>query len=157
FGAQLAALLGLPYGFASHFAPDALHEAIAIYRERFAPSAQLQEPYVIVGANVIVADTDAAAQEQLQRTRRQRARHLFSRGDQRLSAEEAEQVLESPLARHVDKMLTYTAVGTPETVRKFLDEFQEQTNADEIIVVHQSDTAAGRLRSLDLVAQAMSA
>jgi luciferase family oxidoreductase group 1 len=155
FGAQLAALLGLPYGFASHFAPHALHDALTIYRDRFEPSVQLALPYSIAGVNVIVADSEDDAQEQLRRTRRQRARHLFSRGDQPLTAEQIDEVLASPMARHVDQMLMYTAVGTPATVRQYLDDFQQQTSADELIVVMQADTADGRLRSLALVADAM--
>ena len=70
FGAQLAAALGLPYAFASHFAPAALEEAVAVYRDEFRPSEQLGEPYVIAGVNVIAADTTAAAQEQQQAIRR---------------------------------------------------------------------------------------
>ena len=73
FGAKLAAALGLPYAFASHFAPAALEDAIAAYREEFRPSEQLASPYVIAGANVVTADTTAAAQEQLQAIRRLRA------------------------------------------------------------------------------------
>jgi alkanesulfonate monooxygenase SsuD/methylene tetrahydromethanopterin reductase-like flavin-dependent oxidoreductase (luciferase family) len=132
-----------------------LHDALTIYRDRFEPSVQLALPYSIAGVNVIVADSEDDAQEQLRRTRRQRARHLFSRGDQPLTAEQIDEVLASPMARHVDQMLMYTAVGTPATVRQYLDDFQQQTSADELIGVMQADTADGRLRSLALVADAM--
>src|SRR3954463_11414186 len=93
FGAQLAAVLGLPYGFASHFAPQDLHEAITVYRERFQPSAQLDRPHVMAGVNVIAADTDTAAEEQLQHPRRPRPRHLFNRNGRPLTDDEAESVL----------------------------------------------------------------
>ena len=79
FGAKLAAALGLPYAFASHFAPAALDDAIAAYRAEFRPSEQLASPYVIAGANVVAADTTAAAHEQQQAIRRLRAIGLFAR------------------------------------------------------------------------------
>ena len=77
FGAKLAAALGLPYAFASHFAPADLLEAIAAYRDEFKPSEQLEQPYVIAGVNVIAADTTAAAHEQLLDIRRIRAVSLL--------------------------------------------------------------------------------
>jgi luciferase family oxidoreductase group 1 len=154
FGAQLAAVLGLPYAFASHFAPQALLPAIDVYRQRFAPSEQLEKPYVIAGMNVIAADTDEDAQDQLHRTRRARARHLFARGDERITADEAEAILRSPQAVHIDQMLQYTAVGTPPAVKIALDEFRALTDADELIVVHQADSVPRRLRSLELLAEA---
>ena len=80
FGARLAALLGLPYAFASHFAPQALEEAVAIYRREFRPSAQLAEPYVIAGVNVIAADTSAEAREQLVLAQRHRVTARLGRG-----------------------------------------------------------------------------
>jgi len=154
FGAQLAAVLGLPYGFASHFAPAALHEAIAIYRERFEPSKQLDHPYVIAGVNVIAAGTDEEAREQLHVTKKARVRNLFSRGGQRLTDGEAEQILQSPQAIHVEQMMRYTAVGTPGVVRTFLDGFVTETGADELMVVHTAPSIALRLRSLELLADA---
>ena len=154
FGAQLAAVLGLPYGFASHFAPQDLHEAIKIYRERFQPSAQLDRPYVMAGVNVIAADTDAAADEQLQRTRRARARHLFNRNGRPLTDDEAESILRSAQGVHVDRMMTYTVAGTPKVVKDWLDDFVTATGVDEVIVVHPADNAATRLRSVELLAEA---
>lgn len=155
FGAQLAAQLGLPYAFASHFAPTALHHAIRVYRERFQPSEQLAEPYVMAGVNAIAADTDTEAQALLQSTRRARARNLFTRGDQPLSDAEVEMVLQSPQAAVVDDMLTYSGVGTPEVVAEYLTQFQRDTGADELIVVHQTDSVPSRLRSVELVADAV--
>ena len=154
FGAQLAAMLGLPYGFASHFAPQALHQAIRIYRESFQPSTQLDRPYVIAGVNVVAADTDAEARANLEASRRARVRNLFSRGEQRLNDDEVEAVLRSPQAAHIDQMLTYSAIGTPDVVVAYLDDFQRATGAEELIVVHHAPSVAGRLRSVELLANA---
>jgi luciferase family oxidoreductase group 1 len=152
FGAQLAAELGLPYAFASHFAPQALFDAIAVYREGFKPSQQQPEPYVIAGVGVIAAERAEEAAEQLEATRRSRARNLFSRGDRRLSSEEVDAVLASPRAAVVDEMLTYTATGTPEDVAAYLEDFRDRTGADELMTVHYASTAANRVRSVELLA-----
>jgi luciferase family oxidoreductase group 1 len=157
FGAQLAAAFGLPYAFASHFAPAALHEAINAYRNEFRPSAQLERPYVMVGVNVIAADTTAVAREQLRDIRRIRAvslngRRLGVRED--ITDEQADQLLEAGLSLQVDHMLTYTAAGTPQEVRHYLDDFFRSTGADELITVHQVPTTEGRLRSVTLLAEA---
>ncbi len=156
FGAQLAAMLGLPYAFASHFAPQALDEAIQIYREQFKPSGQLERPHLIAGVGVIAADTEAAAAEQLEATRRARARNLFSRGDRRLSDDEVESLLRSPQAATVDEMLTFTAIGTAAAAAAYLDEFQQRTGADELITVHYADSVPNRVRSVELLAAATS-
>src|ERR671916_801593 len=92
FGATLAAALGLPYAFASHFAPQMLEPAVAAYRREFTPSAQLAEPYVIAGANVVAADSTEAAQENLRAVKRNLAVGLFGRG-QRLDDAQADQLL----------------------------------------------------------------
>jgi luciferase family oxidoreductase group 1 len=154
FGAQLAAVLGLPYGFASHFAPQLLHEAVALYREQFEPSEQLDAPYVIAGVNVLAADTDAEAQDQLHRTKKARVRNLFGRGGRRISDLEAEQILRSPQAVHVEQMLRYSAVGTPDVVRDAVTDFAKDADADELMVVHMAPTITARLRSLELLADA---
>jgi luciferase family oxidoreductase group 1 len=154
FGATLAAALGLPYAFASHFAPAALQQAVAAYRREFRPSEQLDRPYVIAGVNVVAADTTAAAQEQIQQMRRVRAIGLFGRGTP-YSDEAADQLLAAGAARHVDQMLTYSAVGTPAEVRAYLEDFVRTADADELIVAHQAPTTEGRLRSAELTAQAV--
>jgi luciferase family oxidoreductase group 1 len=154
FGASLAAALGLPYAFASHFAPSMLESAVAAYRRDFKPSEQLAEPYVIAGVNVIAADDSADAQEQLQTSRRVRAIALFGRG-QALSDEQADQLLTQGAGHHVDQMLTYAAVGTPAEVRDYLEGFRKTADADELIVAHQSPTPEARLRSVSLTAEAM--
>ncbi|MGY2082671.1 LLM class flavin-dependent oxidoreductase [Blastococcus sp. SYSU DS0539] len=154
FGATLAAALGLPYAFASHFAPAMLESAVAAYRREFKPSEQLAEPYVIAGVNVVAADSTAAAQEQLQAVRRNLAIGLFGRG-QALTDEQADQLLAQGAGHHVGTMLTHTAVGTPAEVREHLDGFTKIADADELIVAHQSGSLDGRLRSVELLAQAM--
>ena len=158
FGAKLAAALGLPYAFASHFAPDALVDAITAYRSEFQPSEQLEQPYVIAGVNVTAADTSQAAREQFQAIRRARAVSLFGRRlglPQDLSDEQADELLASAVGMHVDQMLRYAAVGDPGEVRDFLDGFVKETGADELITVHQAPSLEPRLRSVALLAEAM--
>ena len=154
FGATLAAALGLPYAFASHFAPAMLESAVAAYRREFKPSAQLDAPYVIAGVNVLAADSTAQAQEQFQISRRVRAIALFGRG-QTLTEGQADQLLAQGAAHHVDQMLTHAAVGTPSEVGEYLDRFLKLADADELIVAHQAPTPEDRLRSVTLLAEAM--
>jgi luciferase family oxidoreductase group 1 len=154
FGAELAAELGLPYAFASHFAPRFLHQAITVYREEFKPSAQQREPYVIAGVGVIAAESEESAAAQLEATRRARAGNIFGRGS-RLTDEELTVLLRSPEAAVVDEMLTYTASGLPDQVAGYLDRFAAEAEADELMTVHYSDTVANRLRSVELLAAAL--
>jgi luciferase family oxidoreductase group 1 len=159
FGAQLAGAYGLPYAFASHFAPDELDHAIAAYRSEFKPSAQLAEPYLIVGVNVSAADTKEAARAQLQTMRRVRAASLFARraglSPEEMTDEQADELLDGGAGVHVDHMLTYSAVGTPDEVGAYLDGFARKTGADELITVHQAPGTEERLRSVTLLAEAM--
>jgi luciferase family oxidoreductase group 1 len=160
FGAKLAAALGLPYAFASHFAPADLEAALDAYRREFQPSAQLERPYAIAGVNVIAADTASAAREQLLGIRRRRAISLYGRGrrgldTEDLTDEQADQLLAAGLGSHVDQMLTYAAVGTPAEVSDYLDGFIRRTEADELIVAHQALSIEDRLRSVTLLAEAM--
>ena len=159
FGAQLAGAYGLPYAFASHFAPDELEHAIAAYRSEFKPSAQLAEPYVMAGVNVTAADTAEAAQAQFQRVRRARAVSLFARqigvSPAEITDEQADELLAGGAAVHVDHMLSYSAVGTPGEVGSYLDAFLRKIGADELIVVHQAPDIEDRLRSVTLLAEAM--
>ncbi|RKS75641.1 luciferase family oxidoreductase group 1 [Motilibacter peucedani] len=154
FGAQLAAALGLPYAFASHFSPQALEAAVALYRRDFKPSAQLDRPYVIAGVNVLAADTTSQAQEHLAAMRRTLAVGLFGRG-RTFTDDEAEQLLRQGAAAHVDSMFTYAAVGTPHEVADYLEQFRKQADADELITAHQAPDTESRLRSLTLTAEAM--
>ena len=159
YGARLAAALGLPYAFASHFAPAALEAALAAYRAEFQPSEQLERPYAMAGVNVLAVDDPDDAQTQLRSIRRARAIGLFGRrfGLTSLDAsdEQADEVLAAGAAAHVDEMLTYTAAGTPSEVSDYLDGFLRLTDADELITVHPAPDADDRLRSLTLLAGAM--
>jgi luciferase family oxidoreductase group 1 len=154
FGAQLAAALGLPYAFASHFSPQALEAAVATYRRDFKPSAQLDSPYVIAGVNVIAADTMAQAQDNREAVRRIMAVGLFGRG-QSLSEEQVDQLLQQGAGQHVDQMFTYAALGTAHDVADYLEAFRKKADADELITAHQAPTTEDRLRSVTLTAEAM--
>ncbi len=154
FGATLAAALGLPYAFASHFAPQLLEQAVAAYRREFTPSEQLDRPYVIAGVNVVAADTEETARSNFEAVRRNLAIGLFGRG-QKLTDEQADQLLVQGAGHHVSSMLTHTALGTPAQVGEYLDGFRKQADADELIIAHQAPGTEGRLRSVTLTAEAM--
>jgi luciferase family oxidoreductase group 1 len=154
FGAHLAAALGLPYAFASHFAPQALEAAVATYRREFKPSAQLDAPHVIAGVNVVAADTMSEAQENLQAVHRAMAVNLFGRGGN-FTDQEADLLLQQGAGQHVRSMFTYSAVGTAHEVADYLEDFRKRADADELIVAHQAPTTEGRLRSVTLTAEAM--
>ena len=155
FGAQLAAALGLPFAFASHFAPAALADAVSIYREQFTPSVQLEQPHVIAGVNAIAADSTATAEAELHRVKVARVSALYGRGGRIFSEEEAEAVLSSAAGAQIEQMVTYSAVGTPDAVRDYLEQFAKHADADELIIAHQSSSTEGRLRSVELVAAAL--
>jgi luciferase family oxidoreductase group 1 len=157
FSARLAAARGLPFGFASHFAPDFLTTALRLYRSGFTPSEQLHKPYVIVGANLFAADTDAEAQRLF--TSLQQAFVNLVRGsvgplpapidsmDGRWNAMERQ---------HVEHMLHYSVVGSRETIREQLTSLLELTQADELIFTAQIHDHAARLRSFEIGAEVMS-
>lgn len=155
FGAQLAAMLGLPFAFASHFAPDMLMQALEIYRERFEPSAQLQKPHAMVVANVVAAETDEAARYQL--TSVQQAMTNLLRGTPGLMPPPIDDIDSywSPAEKAgTQRMLRYAIAGSAETVRTRLQGFIADTQADELMVTtHIYDPALAR-RSLELTAQA---
>jgi luciferase family oxidoreductase group 1 len=153
FGAKLAAVLGLPYAFASHFAPEALQEAVALYRQDFEPSAQLDHPYVIAGVNVIAADAEDEAQSQHRSVVRSRVARMLG-GRRRFTDEELDELVRSPPGQHVAGMMRYSAVGDPAAVDEYLTAFAGEVGADELIVVHAGPTIEARLRSLDLLADA---
>lgn len=152
FGARLAAALGLPYAFASHFAPAALEEAVAVYRREFRPSPQLEAPYVIAGVNVIAADSAEDAQEQFARVQRSRVKVLIGRGA-KWSDDEAQAVLDSPAGRTVKAMSTYSAVGREEEVKAYVEQFARLAQADELITVHPAPTLEARLASVEILAR----
>ena len=153
FGARLAAMLGLPYAFASHFAPGALLQAVELYRTEFQPSEQLDAPYAIAGVNVIAADDDDA-HEQFVLVRRQRIARFLAR-DRELSDEQIDALVDSPQGRQVAQMMHYSAVGTATEVATYLTEFAEHAEVDEVITAHSSPNIDERLRSVDLVADAI--
>ncbi|WP_437511935.1 LLM class flavin-dependent oxidoreductase [Sorangium sp. So ce1099] len=154
FGAQLAAALGLPYAFASHFAPGQLMQAIALYRREFRPSAQLAQPRLMLGFNVFAADTDEEAR--LLWTSLQQAFINLRRGRPGPlppPVEGFEREL-GPMERAgLEQALSCSAVGSPETVRRGLEAFIERTRADELMVTSQIFDHAARVRSFEITAQ----
>jgi hypothetical protein len=153
FGAQVAAYLGLPFAFASHFAPVSLEQAVQIYRSTFQPSEQLAVPHAIAGLNVIAAHTSDDAAEQLHTTLLNRVRAFLGRGQQ-WSDEQAEEVLASPHGQDVARMMTFSAVGTADQALEYLEHFAKQYEIDEVITAHQSPTNEARLESVRLLAKA---
>ena len=154
YGAQLAAALGLPYAFASHFAPDSMESAMAIYRERFRPSAQLDRPYVMLGVNVHAAETDAAARL-LFSSHQQSFVNLRSGRPGKLPAPR-EGFFESldPYAQAmIRNSLSVSIVGGPQTVRQGLHDLVTRTGADELMVTGQIHDQAARRRSFAILAE----
>jgi luciferase family oxidoreductase group 1 len=159
FGARLAAALGLPYAFASHFAPDALHEAVAVYRRDFQPSAQLEQPYVLAGVNAIAADDADDAQRQFVEMRRARLLMMLRQSgripiEREFSDEELDYLLTAPAGTQVASMTTYTGIGTGAEVARYVDDFARTADADELIVAHASLATEARVRSVELLADA---
>ena len=158
YGAQLAAAFGLPYAFASHFAPAALDEAIEIYRHRFKPSPQLDRPYVMVGTNVFAADTEVEAQRLMSSI--QQAFLNLRRGtpgplQPPIDGYEAQL---SPMERAgLDQALSCSAVGTPEQVGAQLRAIIARTRADELMITAQVFDHQARLRSFEIAAEVMKA
>ncbi|MCU1457394.1 MAG: alkane 1-monooxygenase [Actinomycetia bacterium] len=153
FGATLAAALGLPYAFASHFAPGALQDAVAVYRKEFQPSEQLDRSYVIAGVNVLAAETEEEARAGLQAVRRSRVAFFLGR-DRDLSDAEADALIASPQGQQLAEMMRYSIAGTPGQVTEYLDTFADHADADELMVAHQAPSVEGRVRSTRLVAEA---
>jgi luciferase family oxidoreductase group 1 len=153
YGAQLAAELGLPYAFASHFAPAQLMDAIAIYRARFKPSAQLKKPYVMLGFNVFAADSDEEGRF-LSSSMQQAFVNLRSGRPSRLQppVDGYTERLTPPQKAILEQTLTCVAVGGPDTVRRSLQAFIERTGADELMITSQIFEHAARLRSYEIAA-----
>jgi luciferase family oxidoreductase group 1 len=154
FGAQLAAAFGLPYAFASHFAPADLMPALAIYRESFKPSAQLDKPYAMVGANVLVADSDAEA-KRLFTSPQQAFTNLLrgARGQLAPPIDDIERYWAPHEKAQAQRMLECSFVGSRDTVRAGLERFVADTGADEVIVAAAIYEHAARLRSYELLAE----
>jgi luciferase family oxidoreductase group 1 len=153
FGASLAAQLGLPYSFASHFAPQALTAAVQHYRENYVPSAAHPQPYVSAGVNVVAAETDDAAEALFARTELDRVRRFLSRGREReLTTQEASQLFDTPAAVEIRGMLKYTAIGGRDRVRSELEAFATFAGVDELITVHAAPTRDEQLASVRIAA-----
>lgn len=157
FGAQLAAAMGLPYAFASHFAPQQMMQAIEIYRATFRPSAQLAKPYVMLGFNVFAADTDDEAY------------YLASSAQQAFINLRSGRPAKLPLPVHgflqkigpqehalLEQVLSCSAIGAPDTVAEKMQAFIEYTDADELMITAQIHHHAARLHSYEIAAQARS-
>jgi luciferase family oxidoreductase group 1 len=155
YGAQLGAALGLPYAFASHFAPQALHSALQVYRSTFRPSAQCSKPHAMVGLNVIAAETD------------DEARHLFTSQQQAFTnmvrnrrglfpppIEDIDAYWTPEEKQHAQGMLACSIVGSLQTVRAGLQRFVAETQADELMIVSAIFDPAARRRSIELIASA---
>jgi luciferase family oxidoreductase group 1 len=153
YGARVAAALGLPYAFASHFAPDALEQAIALYRKEFRPSTQLAAPRAMAAVNVVAADSADEAAAALHDVQRDRVKRFLSRGGHELTDEEAELLLEAPAGQQIRSMTRYTAAGTPDVVVKYLDDFARRADADELIVTFPVVDRAAWFRSAELLAE----
>jgi luciferase family oxidoreductase group 1 len=156
FSAELAAARGLPFAFASHFAPDYLLQALEIYRSSFRPSEALAKPYAMAGVNVFAADTDAEARRQFTSLQRQFVN--LRRGVPGLlqPPDDASEDEWSEMERAgVERMLACSVVGSAETVRRGLESFVEVTQADELMVTAQIFSHAARLRSFEIVAGVM--
>ncbi|MDN4471635.1 LLM class flavin-dependent oxidoreductase [Demequina zhanjiangensis] len=157
FGAQLAAALGLPYAFASHFAPQALHQAVAVYRDLYRPSDAHPEPYVIAGFNVVAAEDGEEATTMFAAARRERVRRMAKRGPStpEYSDSEIDAFLLTPQGEQLAQMMSRVAVGTPTQVREGIEAFAEEAQADEVITVHAALDADARVASVRLTGGAM--
>jgi luciferase family oxidoreductase group 1 len=153
YGATLAAELGLPYAFASHFAPELLLNALDIYRSRFKPSKQLDRPYAMIGVNVIAADTDAEARRLA--TTQQMSFVNMLRGKRGLSQAPIDDIETywTPVEKaRAQQMLSRSVVGSLGTVRAGLRALVSETRADELMIVSDVFDHSLRLRSLELIA-----
>jgi luciferase family oxidoreductase group 1 len=155
FGAQLAAELSLPFAFASHFAPAQMMDAIAVYRQRFRPSAKLKTAYVMLGFNVFAADTDDEAQL-LSTSMKQAFVNLRSGRPSRLKPplRDYEKGLTDNEHTILDQVLSCAAIGSLETVRRELKAFIARTGADELMITSQIFNHAARVHSYKLAAEA---
>jgi luciferase family oxidoreductase group 1 len=153
YGAQLAATLGLPYSFASHFAPEALMHALAAYRERFRASTHLAAPYAMPGVNVVVADTDDEARWLFTSAQQAFTRMIRNtRGQLPPPIDDIESFWTPAEKTQASRMLACSFVGSPDTVRRELQAFVAHTNADELIVASAIFDPAARRRSYELLA-----
>ena len=154
FGAQLAAILGLPYAFASHFAPAALMPALQEYRSRFKPSKQLSQSYAAAGVNVFAAETDAEACRLFTSAQQQFTRMVRgTRGKLPPPIDDIETYWTPAEKEQASAMLKYSFVGSPDTVRSGLQQFVDETGVEELIVASAIYDHPARLRSYEILAQ----
>ena len=154
FGAQLAALLGLPYAFASHFAPDDLMAALAVYRSKFRPSAVLRQPYVMAGISVFAADTDREAELLFTSALQQFINLRRGRPGPLNPPLESTDGLWTDQERHgVENALSESIIGSPEKVQAGIAAFIKKTSVDELMVTGQIYDHTARLQSFEIVAQ----
>ncbi|MBC7577740.1 LLM class flavin-dependent oxidoreductase [Tardiphaga sp.] len=158
YGAQLAAALGLPYAFASHFAPEQLMQALQIYRERFEPSEQLARPHAMVGVNIIAADTDKEARR-LATTQQMSFTNMFrgTRGLSQPPIDDIETYWSGAEKAQAMRMLARSIVGSPETVQAGMKSLVAETGADELMIVSDIYDHPARLHSYELIAKANAA
>lgn len=154
FSAQLAAALGLPFSFASHFAPDYLLPALEIYRNNFTPSDELEQPHAMVAVNVIVADTDEEA-KRLATSQQQQFLNLIRRqtGPLQPPVDDIDRITTPQEKEILQRQLGYSAIGSPTTVRAQLEQYIQQTSADELIIAAQVYDHKARLRSYELLSE----
>ncbi|MAP94977.1 MAG: alkane 1-monooxygenase [Ponticaulis sp.] len=154
FGAQLAAELGLPYAFASHFAPQALDVALKLYRERFKPSEQLSEPYAMAALSIVAAETDEEA-DFLSSSSKMSVADLFrgQRYEMKPPIENIDEYWSPREKAQAQTMMECSVVGCPETVREGLQAFKARTQADELIIATDTWDTAKRFRSLEIIAE----
>ncbi|MFE0654669.1 LLM class flavin-dependent oxidoreductase [Streptomyces sp. NPDC059534] len=148
-GATCAASLGLPFAFASQFAPPALHEAVRTYRRQFRPSEQLKAPYVIAGINAAVSNTSTKASDQFDTY----MRFEIEAARKEPNKKEAEEPANSSIRDQLEKSLEFSAIGTPAEAADYLKNFASYADADELMIVHKSPTADAYIRSARLLAE----
>lgn len=153
FSAELAARLGLPFAFASHFAPDLMMDALRVYRSGFQPSEQLSRPYAMLGLNVFAAETDAEARRLMTSVQQQFINLRRGRPGPLQPPVDSIEAIWSPLEQMgVESALACSVVGSPDTVRRGVEAFIERTGADELITTAQVYDHAARLRSFEILA-----
>ena len=154
YGAQLAAVLGLPYGFASHFAPDAIAQAVQVYRENFQASEQLQRPYLMLGVNIIAAESESAA-TRLYTSLQQQFINLFRGAPGQLQApiDRIEDYCAPAEKAGIDRALKYTFVGTASSVKYSLGDFVESFKPDELMIGGQIYDHEARRNSFEIAAE----
>ncbi|MEY2439761.1 MAG: hypothetical protein QOI34_1146 [Verrucomicrobiota bacterium] len=157
FSARLAAELGLPFAFASHFAPDYIHAALDIYRREFKPSPDLAKPFVMIGVGLYAADNDDEARRIFTSAQLQTLNLLRGRPSKLPPpVENVDELWSTPERAAIEQRTRYTAVGSPSTVRTRLQEILQETSADEIILTGQIFDHAARLHSFEIAATVLS-